>query len=119
MHFAEQMLAAIHAVHSFGIMHCDLKPQNLVVVPVAPLPADVPAAGEPRPTHVLKICDFGVARQMDGLATHLSEDIGWGTAKYMAPEMVHSFGQDDKLRVDFAVDMWAFGVGSYVKILTC
>lgn len=45
---------------------------------------------------VLKLCDFGVARQMRELATHLSEEVGWGTLMYMAPEMVFSLNTDGR-----------------------
>lgn len=119
--FAEQILAASVAVHEKGIMHCDLKPQNLLVArrpkPLGvtnPIVAAVAAnivrranasevsrqssdgggqfsgltgdADEPR--IMLKLCDFGVATRVRDLATHLTADDGWGTAKYMAPEMV-------------------------------
>lgn len=35
INFAEQMCAAVCQVHRQGIMHCDLKPENLVVVHVS------------------------------------------------------------------------------------
>lgn len=127
--FSEQMVAAMRTVHEQGIMHCDLKPQNLVVVELegsigeviarqkalrdetnpgdeeeSSAPADsrrqrestaafqtgyeITGDSDAETRLILKLCDFGVARRLQDLATHLTADAGWGTAKYMAPEMV-------------------------------
>lgn len=115
--FAEQMVSALAAVHSSGVVHCDLKPTNLVLVLLEPEAAERdPKTGRRRdgspenyPVQMLKLCDFGVARELVG-DTHLTEDYGWGTIKYMAPEMVHSDAEDGRLRVGRAVDVWALGV---------
>ena len=114
--FTEQMLAALADVHSYGVMHCDLKPPNLVLVLLPPEAAEDPKTGKRRdglpeghPFQMLKLCDFGVARQLEE-GSHLTEDHGWGTLKYMAPEMVHNDADDGRLRVGRAVDVWAMGV---------
>ena len=97
LELVEQMLAAVDVAHRKGIMHCDLKPQNMLVVRTSD-------------KILLKLCDFGIARQLRETATHVTEDHGFGTTKYMAPEMVHSDFTDDKVRVGFGVDVWAIGV---------
>ena len=69
--------------------------------------------GEPLPDgsfEMLKLCDFGVARKLASQNTHLTADIGWGTVKYMAPEMVHSLNTDGRLRFGLGIDIWALGI---------
>lgn len=60
-------LAAIHRSH---VVHCDLKPDNIV------LGGDGP-----------RVIDFGIARALDVTATMTGQIIG--TAPYMAPERFH------------------------------
>lgn len=45
--YAYQLMRAIAYIHSIGICHRDIKPQNVLVDPS---------------THVLKLCDFGSAK---------------------------------------------------------
>ena len=81
-----RLAAALHAVHSAGVIHRDLKPSNIIV-------------GEGlRP----KITDFGVAA-MSGDAS-----MALGTTKYMAPEL---YGELHK--VDGRVDMYSLGFIAY------
>ena len=57
---------------------------------------NVPPDNRPRP--VLKLADFGLARQLHGSLTHISADGGWGTLKYMAPEVVHQPSRNFRFR---------------------
>lgn len=80
---AEQCLAGLEAAHGCGILHCDLKPENLMITP----------AGQ------VKILDFGFARRSpdvvaggidqtrDSMDLSESGAIG-GTLAYMAPEVL-------------------------------
>jgi hypothetical protein len=63
-----QVAAALDAAHSAGVIHCDVKPANVVV----------DRAG------AAKLTDFGVARAARGPAEH--ELIG--TPRYIAPERI-------------------------------
>ena len=64
--FSEQLLAGLAHVHERGYLHCDLKPENLIVFP-----------GDR-----VGLSDFGLARDMleEGVCTTS------GTPEYMAPE---------------------------------
>jgi eukaryotic-like serine/threonine-protein kinase len=67
--YACQMLAGLAAAHAVGIVHRDIKPQNLIV----------------RDDGTLKVADFGVARSADEtVLTQLGAVIG--TADYISPE---------------------------------
>ncbi len=81
------MLEGLGAAHELGIVHRDIKPQNIMITP------------EGRPV----IMDFGIARDLssDGM-TATGEVIG--TPVYMAPERL--LGKE----TDHRCDLYSFGV---------
>lgn len=84
--------SALHAAHGHGVLHRDMKPENMLF-------------GEDR---VLKVTDFGIARVLgadDTLATRDGELLG--TPAYMAPEQAS--GAD----LGPATDVYATGVMLY------
>ncbi len=69
-----QVLAGLSAAHAQGIVHCDLKPANVLVT-------------HPRPDRPLvKMLDFGIARGVE--AAQQADQVVMGTPMYMAPEQV-------------------------------
>ena len=112
----QQMLAAVKVAHNAKIVHCDLKPQNFILVrrwsPWPLLSGGAHARCPPAvpQQYMLKLSDFGVSRELDELNTHLSEEDSRGTATYMAPEMVHNSRSDGKVRFGMSVDIWSLGV---------
>ncbi|MEL6904575.1 MAG: serine/threonine-protein kinase, partial [Planctomycetota bacterium] len=91
--FLEVADAIAHA-HQRGVIHRDLKPDNILV----------DSSGHP---HVL---DFGIARVADPVATAVtSAGEIVGTLAYMSPEQV--LGEPDK--VDARTDVYALGVLLY------
>lgn len=90
-----QVCEGLRAVHARGIVHCDLKPENLVVSRTA-------ERGE-----VVKIVDFGVAKQkgVPSLFTLASPDVVCGSPNYMSPEQIRTLTD-----VDARSDVWALGV---------
>jgi serine/threonine protein kinase/class 3 adenylate cyclase len=92
LEIARQIGAGLSEAHSQGIVHCDLKPGNVMV----------DQAG------IVKIMDFGVARlaQAGGKAT----DTIVGTPAYMAPEQAAS------KPVDGRTDIYALGLVLYEMV---
>jgi len=81
-----QILAGLSAAHAQGIVHCDLKPANVLVT-------------HPRPDRPLvKVLDFGIARGVE--AAHNADQVVMGTPMFMAPEQVT--GEP----VDFRTDVY-------------
>ncbi|MCI0571199.1 MAG: protein kinase [Myxococcaceae bacterium] len=98
----EQVLSGLEAAHVRGVVHRDLKPDNLFL-----LPAEEGAAER------LKILDFGVAKVLDA-GVRLGQTVAGtliGTPEYMAPEQVKG------AEVDGRADLYALGVIAY-ELLT-
>lgn len=68
---AIQVCAATGYAHQRGMVHCDLKPHNVILTP------------EGR----VKVTDFGIARAMGAKAT-AEDGYVWGTPEYLAPEQI-------------------------------
>lgn len=97
---ARQLSSALHAVHAAGVVHRDLKPDN-VVMARAEDGADCP-----------KLIDFGLAKL--GLPRHqrlTRAGAIFGTPQYMAPEQVA--GRD----VDERADVYALGCVLYQMLV--
>ena len=70
-----QLAGALAALHDAGIVHCDIKPENILVL------ADRSWRGA---APVVKVIDFGVARRLDEPPADDASIAG--TPAYMAPE---------------------------------
>lgn len=83
---------ALQFLHTNGIIHRDIKPQNILVFSV-----------EPRaPVHV-KLTDFGTARFISDDATTITKNIG--TIAFMAPE---ALGKNPRIKK--SADVYSFAV---------
>jgi len=93
----EQICAALEEVHERGVVHCDLKPDNIVCV-------------QRRDEEQAKLLDFGLAklRQRSG-----RDGAGWlgGTPSYMSPEQVRLEPLDGRS------DLYSLGATLY-RVLT-
>lgn len=79
----DQLLNALEAVHGTGLVHRDVKPDNLLLQPTG--------AGRP---HLL-LSDFGIAAALDGpRLTHASQVVG--TDGYLPPEQARGADPDPR-----------------------
>lgn len=93
LHVMGQLAYAVHHAHSRGVVHRDLKPDNLILV------------GE---DELLKVLDFGVAKivaaDFNESVALSSNNLVWGSPRYMAPERIRGVGNDPRS------DIYAMGI---------
>jgi hypothetical protein len=90
LELCEHTARALAAVREAGVVHCDLKPQNIFLVDALP--------------RAWKVLDFGVSRSLHDAAPLSDEEDAAGTPQYMAPEQI-SFQP-----TDHRTDLYALGV---------
>jgi serine/threonine-protein kinase len=101
-----QLLAGLEVGHALGIVHRDIKPDNLFLV------------AYPDGTQLLKILDYGIARVLPGTAENAPAPLAWptetglvvGTPRYVSPE--GALGQ----KVDERADLYAAGLILYLLL---
>ncbi len=107
-YYAAQVLCAIEFIHSHGIVHCDLKPDNIMVS----------VDGK------VKLVDFGCAVDVETISqahhdksTNTADCLEFqGTADYVPPEVIRgeeiNYTEDESTnhhKEKFAIDLWAYG----------
>jgi serine/threonine-protein kinase len=65
-----QACAGIGYAHRAGLVHCDIKPHNMIVTPDGRL----------------KVTDFGIARALSTIQPDERADVVWGSPQYFSPE---------------------------------
>ena len=100
-----QVCEAVSHAHIKGVIHRDLKPQNILVTQ---------ENGRP----LVKVIDFGIARDLSAESRHTYPGMMPGTLCYMSPEQAGLTDfQGRALEPDFRADVYTLGVVLY-QLLT-
>ena len=91
-----QLCKGLSAAHEAGIVHRDIKPDNIVLTTIR---------GR---TDGVKILDFGIAAIIDD--EEASRPLQAGTPHYLAPELIQGTGFDDR------ADIYAVGCTAYAML---
>ena len=70
LHLIIQACAGIGYAHRAGLIHCDVKPHNMIVTP----------------DQHLKVTDFGIARALASIHPQEVNNVVWGSPQYFSPE---------------------------------
>mmetsp|Transcript_2829 Transcript_2829/g.2650 ORF Transcript_2829/g.2650 Transcript_2829/m.2650 type:complete len:163 (-) Transcript_2829:617-1105(-) len=91
----KQVILAIESCHSQGVIHRDLKLENVLF--------------ETKARARIKIVDFGISGMCKGKRSERNDA---GTLRYMAPEMI----SESNSTANPAIDVWAIGVMLYCMV---
>lgn len=86
-----EICAGVGYAHRAGLVHCDLKPHNILLT------------SDSHP----KVADFGIARALSTIVPGESSSVVWGSPQYLAPEQAAGAAPSP------ASDVYALGVMFY------
>ena len=113
LNIAGQVASALAAAHKLGIVHRDIKPDNILVIAPA---TRGPGGG----SDLVKVLDFGIAKVRDGYesvsgGSATAAGMVVGTPQYVSPEQASGKIGD---QIDGRSDLYSLGVVLY-EMLTC
>ncbi|EPY77279.1 myosin light chain kinase, smooth muscle isoform 5 [Camelus ferus] len=91
--YMRQISEGVEYIHKQGIVHLDLKPENIMCVN--------------KTGARIKLIDFGLARRLENAG---SLKVLFGTPEFVAPEVINYEP------IGYATDMWSIGVICYILV---
>lgn len=91
--YMKQISEGVEYIHKQGIVHLDLKPENIMCVN--------------KTGTRIKLIDFGLARRLENAG---SLKVLFGTPEFVAPEVINYEP------ISYATDMWSIGVICYILV---
>ncbi|XP_060118705.1 myosin light chain kinase, smooth muscle isoform X1 [Heteronotia binoei] len=91
--YMKQISEGVQYIHKQGIVHLDLKPENIMCVN--------------KTGTKIKLIDFGLARRLESAG---SLKVLFGTPEFVAPEVINYEP------IGYATDMWSIGVICYILV---
>uniref|UniRef100_A0A452VMQ9 Myosin light chain kinase, smooth muscle n=1 Tax=Ursus maritimus TaxID=29073 RepID=A0A452VMQ9_URSMA len=91
--YMRQISEGVQFIHKQGIVHLDLKPENIMCVN--------------KTGTRIKLIDFGLARKLENAG---SLKVLFGTPEFVAPEVINYEP------IGYATDMWSIGVICYILV---
>ncbi|XP_023479401.2 myosin light chain kinase, smooth muscle isoform X2 [Equus caballus] len=91
--YMRQISEGVQYIHKQGIVHLDLKPENIMCVN--------------KTGTRIKLIDFGLARKLENAG---SLKVLFGTPEFVAPEVINYEP------ISYATDMWSIGVICYILV---
>ncbi|XP_047159975.1 mitogen-activated protein kinase kinase kinase 20-like [Vigna umbellata] len=92
--YTHMLLKGLSCMHEKGIVHCDLKPDNILLFP----------SWDDRTKYQLKISDFGLSKTSEEANADLGEIKFRGTPYYMSPESLAFFNEAPKIPDELSYD---------------
>src|SRR5439155_26486156 len=99
---------AVEHAHERGVLHRDIKPNNVLLATPDPSPTAIPADGQLGDC-VPKLVDFGLAKLLEGNSDDTKSGVILGTPGYMAPEQA----EGKRGSVGRAADVYGLGATLY------
>jgi serine/threonine-protein kinase len=96
VHVLRQVAAALAEAHGVGLIHRDVKPENVILCERGGVP------------DVAKVVDFGLVRDLERATSVSSTNLVQGTPLYLSPEAIKT-----PARVDGRSDLYALGAVGY------
>ncbi|KAG7503325.1 myosin light chain kinase, smooth muscle isoform X1 [Solea senegalensis] len=88
-----QIIDGVSFIHKVGVVHLDLKPENIMCVN--------------KTGSKIKLIDFGLARRLENAGTL---KVLFGTPEFVAPEVINYEA------ISYPTDMWSIGVICYILL---
>jgi hypothetical protein len=99
LHMALQISSGMLYLHEKDVIHRDLKPGNVLV-----------ARADSTSQIQVKLCDFGLSRVKNSMATLTAMTAAVGTPAYMAPELFQGNHMIDSVEAGKAVDVFSYSM---------